>query len=366
MNGKEISIKKAMGSIEVPDERLDVIIENAFFETAAPKKKKRRQWLVPAAAASVLFIGISTATLAASPAFANYMAQLPLIGNVFSIFAEEEEGLMPYERFSENMELSQTSNGITIAIDQAVYDGTNVTFTYTITTDKELDASARVTGIPQLLEAEGVNASMEWEVIEGGVVGINTIPHLNEEVAQVNVEWEPVSVYTANAEFKGDWKFEFAVDQLKKDPMVLDEKVTEGGLTVHFTEVTFTDISVNIAYQQLVDPVLLEVWDAVEAELIAQDNLGNVYEVPYNGGAAYGGAGTREDFFWTATMRGLDPEATSLTLYPFAHISRIVAEDTFDSKRIEFDALEINMLEGTAQIVEVKDFPVFEKEETEE
>ncbi|MDN7243898.1 DUF4179 domain-containing protein [Planococcus shenhongbingii] len=368
MNGKEISIKKAMEQIEVPEDRLDLIIENAFLETAPPKAKKRRKWLVPAVAASVLFVGISTAILTASPAFANYMAELPVIGNVFSIFAEEEdeEGLLQYERFSEKVELSQTSNGVTISIDQAVYDGTNVTFTYTVTADRELDDSARLTGFPRLLEAEGVNASMDWELAEGGLVGMNTIPHLNEEAAQVNVLWEPASLYTDDGEIEGDWKFEFAVDQLKKDPIALDEKVTESGVTVHFTEVTFTDIAVNIAYQQLVDPVLLEEWEAVEAELIAQDNLGNVYKVPYNGGTAYEGAITREDLFWTATMRGLDPLATTLTFYPFAHVSRVLDGKNPEWNRIEFDALEINMLEGTYRIIQDPVFPVFEEEEEEE
>ncbi|WP_416144605.1 DUF4179 domain-containing protein [Planococcus koreensis] len=342
---------------------MDSIIENAFLETAPPKAKKRRKWLV-SAAASVLFIGISAGTLAASPALANYMAELPVIGNVFSIFAEDDEkGLLQYERFSENIGLSQTSNGITISIDQAVYDGTNVTFTYTVQAEKKLTDSAHLTGFPQLLEAEGASSSMDWEVKEGILIGMNSLPHLNEEAAQVNVIWEPAALYTDDRKIEGDWKFEFAVDQLKKDPIELDEKVTESGVTVHFTEVTFTDIAVNIAYQQLVDPALLEEWEAVEAEVIAQDNLGNVYKVPYNGGTAYKGAITKEDLFWTATMRGLDPQATSLTFYPFAHISRVIDEKYSDFVRIEFDALEIDMIKGTHQIIKDPIFPVLEKDE---
>mgnify|MGYP000051858962 CR=1 FL=1 len=365
MNGNEISIKKAMEQIEVPAGRLDAIIEEAFLETAPPKIKKRFNWLLPAAAASVLAIGISTAALTASPALANYMAELPVIGNVFSIFAEEEEGLLQYERFSEEVGLSQTSNGITISIDQAVYDGTNVTFTYTVTAKEELDDSAHVTGIPHLLEADGPNASMTWEVIDGQIAGMNAITHVSKDTAQVNVLWEPESLATEEGEIKGDWKFAFAVDQLIKEPIPLDEKVTESGVTVHFTEVTFTGIAVNIAYQQLVDPALLEEWEHVEAELIAKDNLGHVYKVPYNGGTAYGGARTREDLFWTATMRGLDPTATSLTFYPIATLSRMIDGKDPASERIAFDALEIDIIEGTYQIVESSAVPELPEEEEE-
>lgn len=365
MKDKEILIKKAIEQIEVPEDQLDLIISNAFFDPARTKARKRRKWLIPAIAASILFTGISVATLTASPALANYMTELPIIGSVFSIFSEKEEGLLQYERFSEKVGLSKTSNGVTISIDQAVYDGTNVTFTYTVMGDVELDDSTHITGFPTLLEAEDVSTSMDWEMKQDILVGINSIPHLNEEAAQVNVLWEPASLYTKEGEIEGDWKFEFAVDQLKKDPIVLDEKVLGSGVTVHFTEVTFTDIAVNIAYQQLVDPSLLKESGAVEAELIAQDNLGNVYKVPHNGGTAYGGANTQEDLFWTATMRGLNPEATVLTFYPFAHVSHMNGE-TPESYRIEFDALEINMLEGTHKIINNPIFPVLNENEENE
>src|SRR5690606_31775870 len=187
---KEISIKKAMEQVHVPEDRLDAIIEQAFFETSAAKKKQRR-WLAPAVAASVR----SAAVLTASPALANYMAQIPVIGNVFAIFSEEERGLLEYERFSEDVGLSQTSNGITISIEQAVYDGTKVTFTYTVESDQKLDSSAHLTGSPILLEAEGPTGGMEWEPVEGGIAGIAEILHLDEEAKQVNVQWEPVSLY---------------------------------------------------------------------------------------------------------------------------------------------------------------------------
>lgn len=363
MNGKEISIKKAVEQIEVPENRLDAIIEQAFFETSASKKKKRRSWLFPAAAASLLVIGISAATLTSSPVLANYMAQLPVVGNVFAIFAEKEEGLLEYERFSEDVGLSQTSNGITISIEQAVYDGTKVTFTYTVVTDEKLDASAHLTGMPQLQEVDGSNSSMEWETVKNRIAGIAEITHLDESARQVNVRWKPESLNTESEEIKGGWKFEFAVAQLiNTDAITLDETVSNSGVAVHFSKVSFTDISVNIAYQQLVDPSLLEHWEAVEAELLAQDNLGNVYPVPYNGGSTPGGAQTQEDLEWTATIRGLSPAAETLTLYPFAHISKFSEEDGGDSKRIEFDALKIDLMERTHEVIKDPMFPSLEEE----
>ena len=358
MNGKEILIKKAIEHIEVPEDRLDQIIEDAFLATPAPKAKKNwRKWIFPVAAASVLAVGISAATLTASPALANYMAQLPVIGNVFSIFAEGEHGLEVYERFSEDVGLMETSNGITVSIEQAVYDGTQVTFTYKITSEKELDSSAHLTASPILLEAEGPSGGMEWEPVEGGIAGIAEITHLDEDAEQVNVLWEPESLYTEAGEIQGDWKFEFAIEQLEKESISLDEKVSASGVTVHFTDLSFTEVSVNIAYQQLVEPSLLEEYLYVEAELVVQDDLGNVYKVPYNGGGTPEDARTAEDFEWTATIRGLAPEASKLTFYPFAHVSYPMIAGLPDSKRVDFDALEFNLKDGTHKIIKDPEVP---------
>ena len=64
-------------------------------------------------------------------------------------------------------------------------------------------------------------------------------------------------------------------------------------------------------------------------------------------------------------MRGLDPLATSLTFYPFGHVGRVEEGKDPESIRIEFDALEINMLEGTYRNIEDPIFPVFEEEQQE-
>lgn len=354
MNGKENSIKQALEHIEVPETRLDAIIDESFWETAAPPVKvKRRSRFMPAVATALLIAGISVATLSASPALAYYMAQLPVIGNVFSIFAENEHGLAAFEQFSEDVGLTQTSNGITIAIEQAVYDGTKLTFTYKVLAEKPLDSSAHLTESPRLLEEEGPTGGMQWEPVEGGIAGIAEITHLDEDAEFINVVWEPGSLYTEEQEIPGDWKFEFAVKQLEQKPVVLDEKVAANGVTVHLQELSITDVAVNIAYQQLADPAIVEAGNYVEAELIAKDDLGNVYKMPFNGGSTPADARTAEDFEWTATLTGLDPLASTLTFYPFAHISG----DAIDPQRVEFDALEYHLEDGTHRLIKDPDVP---------
>ena len=73
--------------------------------------------------------------------------------------------------------------------------------------------------------------------------------------------------------------------------------------------------------------------------LRAVDNLGNEYEVPYNSGSGIVDGDSSEDISWNATIHGLNPEATTITFYPFAHTSN----DINDSKRIDFEPITIEL-----------------------
>lgn len=364
MKDKEISIKSSIDTIHLPMQKLDQIIDNALFNQPIQKKKSKKR-IYKVSAAALLFIGITTTSMIASPTFANFASNIPVIGNVFDYFEVNHNDFESYARFSESVALSQSSKGIDIIIDQAVYDGTNLILSFVLKSEEPLGETIQFTGLPQIRGAEVSNASVKYEYVENmGYVGLLTItPDKGKDEAQAYISWEPATIITQTKEIKGNWNFEFWVSQISGEPIVLNEKVTEDGVTVHLREVTITDVSVNVDYQQLVDPILLEEWEAVEAELIASDNLGNVYEVPYNGGSADGTANTREDFNWTATMRGLNPEATSLTFYPFATVSRFITEtNSPEWKIIEFDAIEIDLINRSYILVEDPIIPKLKKE----
>lgn len=366
MKDKEISIRSSLETIHVPTQKLDQIIDDALFNPPVQKQRRKKRFYQVAAAAAI-FIGISMTSIIASPALANFVAQIPVIGTVFDYFAKDNDEFESYGRFSESVGLSQSSKGIDIIIEQAVYDGTNVTLSFMLKSEESLGEAFQIVGIPNVIGAEGSNTGMKYEYIENvGYVGLITItPDFKNDIerAQANVSWEPNTIITDTKEIEGNWAFEFAVSQISAEPIVVDEKVTADGVTVHLKEVTVTDVSVNMDYQQLVEPALLEEWEFVEAELIASDNLGNVYKVPYNGGSTDGSSRTREDFNWTATLGGLNPEATSLTFYPFATISRFNSE-TNDSEweKLEFDAIEIDLINQTYKIVKNPTIPELPKE----
>lgn len=357
MTEKEISIKSSLETILVPTQKLDQIIDDTLFNPPVQKKRSKKRFYQVAAAA-VLLTGVGTTSMIASPAFANFVTQIPIIGNVFNYF--ETDNYESYARFSESVGLSQSSDGLDIVIDQAVFDGTSVTITFMVKTENPLGKTLEIKGLPVVKGVEEKNTSLSYEYVENvGYVGLYKLtPSFENEMAQVSVFWEPDTIKTDKKEVEGNWSFEFAVSQIPTEPIFLDEKVTTDGVTVHLKELTITDVSVNIEYQQLVEPFLLEEWEFVEAELIASDNLGKVYKVPYNGGSTDGTARTREDFNWTATLRGLNSQATSLILYPFATVSRFNSKtEESEWKRLEFDAIKVDLINQSHSIMEDPTIP---------
>lgn len=136
----------------------------------------------------------------------------------------------------------------------------------------------------------------------------------------------------------------------------LDERISEQFVEIHFTEVSVAGNQVDITYQQIVDPEFYQKEMGIEAELFAIDNLNNHYDVPYNSGTGYG-EGTPEDIYWTATLHDLSLLATSVTFIPMATVSDGAMMDGGTSEIFEYDALKVNLIDGSVEIVESPGLP---------
>ncbi len=159
MKDKEISIKSSLETIQVPTQKLDQIIDDSLFNPPLQKTRSRKRFYQVAAAVA-LIIGISTTSMIVSPALANFVAQIPIIGSVFDYFAVDNDEFESYGRFSESVGLSQSSKGIDITIEQAVYDGTNVTISFILKSEEPLGKAIEIAGFPIVKDAEGSNSGM--------------------------------------------------------------------------------------------------------------------------------------------------------------------------------------------------------------
>lgn len=345
MKEQENQIKTTLNQISVPHSRLDSIIDDAFLGA----KVKKRKWTIPfvkyTAAIALVSLLTFSSTLA-SPAFAKFVAQIPVIGSVFEYFAFEKEYYTSYKKLSKDIGIVEESKGIKINIDQAIYDGNMVTLSFIIPTEDIFGTLPSFEGLPTV-QGNLNNAGYEVKYVKDvGYVGVMTLSMFENKRKTVNIAWKPKSISSSsnNKKIQGDWEFKFSLQEVPGINIPINQEVSKNGVTVRLIDAIKTDVNLSINYSQVIDTNILNSWEAVEAELYAIDNLGNKYKVPYNGGKGIVGSDSSEDLMWNATIHGLDKKAKSITFYPFAHISTLPSgPNEINSNRIDFDPITINL-----------------------
>ena len=129
--------KEALNEIPVPSAELDVILEDAFKKEKKLLRLPFKRTIKYTIAVGVLSIcTISSAYV--SPAFANLVSQIPIIGYAFEHFILQEEYYESYEEIRTQIGLVAESNGVELIIEQAFYDGNTVTLSYVLRTEGKL------------------------------------------------------------------------------------------------------------------------------------------------------------------------------------------------------------------------------------
>lgn len=327
--------KEVINEIPVPSEELDAILIDAFKQEKKIIKFPFKRMVKYTAVVGILSIcTISSAYV--SPAFANFVTQIPVIGHAFDYFILQEDYYQAYEEISTDIGLVEKSNGVELIIEKAFYDGNTVTLSYVLRTEEDLGSFPTFENLPTNIS----NAGYEGEYVDGvGYVGMMTLSMLEDAKETVNVIWKPNSISSDQKTIEGDWQFAFSLNALKGSHISINEQVSKEGITVELIDAIKTDVNLTVNYLQNVKPSVHNNWMYVEAELYAIDNLGNEYKVPYTGGTGTKGGDSSEDITWNATIHGLAQEATSITFYPFAHVSNSQS----DNKRIDFEPIIVEL-----------------------
>ena len=252
------------------------------------KPKKAPIWRNVAIAATI----IVSATVTTGFAFPSVASQIPFMQNVISYFEDEEQRYTNFEAFSTEIGLSQTSNGITVMIDDAVYDGTSITVSYAIETEHPFGENIEVRA-PYWFEVKGASGSgggsKITQISDTRYVGLTTFtPHFKEDVRpdMVQVTWEPTAFYNWETAFEveGNWSFAFSLDRLDGNVLPVNETLKQDDVTFTLQTLEFTDVSSIITYEQIVTKELLEKWPSVTPVFRITDDLGNMYMDGLGGG----------------------------------------------------------------------------------
>lgn len=283
-------------------------------------KKRRRRMFRNVVAAALVFVGASVTVGFAFPSFAS---QLPIAKNIMSYFTNQE---LVYNIFSENsttIEQFQSSNGLSIMIENAVFDGTSLTVTYALETTERLGKDLYPTGRFDIKETTGGAATSKVEKInDTSYIGFETItPHFKngKTLELLNVTWAPKSFtdIETGTEINGDWQFHFTVDQLAGDKKIVGRSTHSEGIVFNIQTIDQTDLSTVIKYELFVDEEVRKKSPHASVSLAVTDNLDNYYVSQGNGGI---GKGDGSYYEYSDSMKSINPQATSLIIVPTIHL----------------------------------------------
>jgi hypothetical protein len=141
-----------LDEIEIPETALDQAIE-AGFHRAKQERKPRKGWIMTVALAAILLLGFFT-TIRISPAFANYIAEIPGMEKIVELI-RHDKGLMTAieNEYYQELGVSVDKNGLEVVIDGAIADENGLVLFYTLNTDEKQKEIS--TGEPSLTALDG-------------------------------------------------------------------------------------------------------------------------------------------------------------------------------------------------------------------
>lgn len=315
MNDK---IKKEIQKIDIPKELRERSVLGVKMAKAEQPKRKWKQPIVAAA----MILGLTATSVAFS--FPSIAAQIPFMDNVISFFYDEERDYNNFESFSTDIGLAQTSNGTTVMIDNAVYDGTNITILYALETEEEIEQDIEISAMNMfdVVGAIGAGGSEKITKISNNrYVGLATITPMFEEKVEspetIEVTWKPEafkSIFNDDLSVEGDWSFAFSLNRLEGDMELINETVRSEDVDFTLKSIEFTDVSTVISYDQLVSDQLLKEWESVTPVFRITDDLGKVYMDGTSGGGTSSDNG--KTFKGTTDFDTIQEGASKLIIQP--------------------------------------------------
>lgn len=283
------------------------------------KDKKQSKWKRTLSAA-IITLGIMTSTIVGL-SFTTSAEDIPFLGNIFKYFSSDGS-YVDYDENAEKLDLIQESNGITVSINDAVFDGKTLFITYMIETSKELGDSPWVNALPTYGDSGMSGKEKISKIDKKKYIGVIEAEHYNQnELDEIDVNWNIESISTEpNNEgtiFEGNWKFQFNLKAVESQIIALNETIEEGGITFSAEKVVITPMSLLLSYEHVVTDEIMDTWDTQAIKVKVKDDLGNNYSLLSLGGAS----NVDYSLNWTATYNKLDPDATKLILTPIIELS---------------------------------------------
>lgn len=356
MNNKSPEIKKAIESIEIPENKLDnainLAIKKGNKERVKPRKK-RYSFIGVAALAFCLIIGSAFV----SPAMAKVLSSIPGFTTVFEFAGDRGLKIASEKGLSNSIEQTVTDQDISLTIQDVFFDGTRLSLGFIQENADMLgELTLKVNG-KEINFGDGRSGEHLSDGQYAGVIDVRPTTELPDSF-DLSIDIHQIG------NVKGTWNFKFPVEKSKEIVQTFKSKETRT-----YKGHTFAVESVKVGPAGI--KVLLELSSPSQTsplnigESMVDFNLLNDQGISLT---KSGGGGSGDEVDGKTVMRmeynfaPLEEETAYLTISPF--LITILDEAPIEiSKPLKLDELPITLNQGGMGEISVTDV-TYEEDKT--
>lgn len=254
MTDKTRSFQEEMNHIHVPTEKLDDIISNTIGEYEGKRKKWKGNkifYSLTAVAATFLLL-VSTASV--SPAMANIVSKIPLLGSVFSDSGDLGLEQVNQQGLSQLIGTSERVGETSITLDEVFYDETRLTIGFSIVSENPIGDFYLSSGPEVKINGKAFSGASTYSekklssTHKTGIVDMDSMEDLPD-------------TFTLGVTFTGadgkQWEFTTQVnknDEVQK--VVINHQQKSNGVDLKVSELKVSPAGLLFSYQANVDKYL--------------------------------------------------------------------------------------------------------------
>jgi hypothetical protein len=315
--------------------------------THSYKIKNRRRKILYAVSSVAAIFGILVGSSYYSPALASSLSQIPIIGSVFGdsnligLQQAQKKGL------TSKIGETQTINGISVTLEEILYDQNNITIGLKIESEKELGELYFGAGMDFTINGELPNES------SGGYGEDIQSPTIRNAIQDITVTGDMPNAFELGLILHGKngetWYFSTPIKQItdiNKIPIQHSENVDGIDLTV--TELSLSETGVSISYESSEEGTDFELSRAGEIEFLMVDQDGNEI-TSHSGGVTGKRQKSRLVFKSNKQFDPIDTNVTELTITPYLALPTdgggIEFGENGESRELEFKGHSLQPVE---------------------
>ena len=312
-----------------------------ILKSVRTKKAPKRTWrkLITAA---IVSLAVISGSLYALPTIAS---QVPFVENILE---KIDPNFVPknYVDLATIINQVESSNGIDMMIENAVYDGTTLMVTYAIKSDKDLGTQPFLHPLLDLKGSTGGSSISSLDKINDGLYTgmIKIIPMFNKNMDSLQIKWEPKEItnYDTNETFEGDWSFAFKLDALPVTSQHIALTSVNNSVQTTINKIDFTELSTTVHYEYTIDASIMKKYPLSSIHFVeAIDNFGNKHEMHGSGGVM---TDDGHGYNWSFSLYNLPEDVTSLTVSSEMYYVLLSGDEAYDMReQLKPITIELNM-----------------------